>query len=373
MPISEPSDWARFLPLPVHQPADSRFASAHAGQSILITGAGGFIGSALVRAVASAEPRRVVLVESSENSLFEIHRRLETDFPRLIHEAVLGRGDDPLLLDDILGSFHPDVVYHAAAFKHVPLLETNPFAAVRNNAIGTYTLARAALRHHVPKLVLISTDKAVNPRSVLGVSKRIAELAVVSLSNSLCRLNAVRLGNVIGSSGSVVPIFLQQIADCAPVTVTDPLVTRRFLSLHETIDAILASGGAECEGKILLPDLGEPVLIQDLARFLIGAIGKDSGAGIPILFTGLRPGDKFSEEMRFDSEITETVIDGCLEVVKTPSLAAAELSELIEQLTRAVENHDLGKLIGTLSSAVPEYVPSCLLTGAMTAGPRVQE
>jgi FlaA1/EpsC-like NDP-sugar epimerase len=373
MPISEPSGWARFLPLPVGQAADSRFASVHAGKSILITGAGGFIGSALVHAIAAAEPRRLVLLESSENSLFEIRRRLEMNFSRLIHEAVLGRSDDPLVLDDILGSFHVDVVYHAAAYKHVPLLETNPFAAVRNNAIGTYTLAQAALRHHVPQLVLISTDKAVNPRSILGVSKRIAELVVVSLSNSLCRMNAVRLANVIGSSGSVVPIFLQQIVDRAPVTVTDPRVTRRFLSLRETIDAILVSGRAECEGRILLPDLGEPVLIRDLARFLIGALGKDSGAGIPILFTGLRPGDKFSEELRFDSETTEAAIGGRLEVVKTPSLRVAELSDLIEQLACAVETRDLPRLLTILSSAVPEYVPSCLLTGAMTAGSGVQE
>ncbi len=372
MPDSDPSGWARFLPSPVHQDADSQFASAHAGKSILITGAGGCIGSALVRAVASADPRRVVLLESSEHSLVEIHRQLETDFAELSHETVLGGSDDALLLDEILGSSRPDIIYHAAAFKHVPLLETNPFAAVGNNAIGTYTLARAALRHSVRKLVLISTDKAVNPHSILGVSKRIAELVFVSLSNSSCRMNVVRLGNVIGSSGSVVPIFLQQIGHYGPVTVTHPQVTRRFLSLRETIDALLACGAANCGGRILLPDLGEPVLIADLARFLISAAGKDSDE-IPILFTGLRPGDKFSEELRFDSEVSEAVIDGPLEVVKTHSLAVPELSELMAQLTLAVETRDLPGLIGILSSAVPEYVPSSLLTGSTAAGSRVKE
>jgi FlaA1/EpsC-like NDP-sugar epimerase len=368
---SDPPSWTRFLPPAVHQDSDSQFASAHAGKSILVTGAGGCIGSALVRAVASSDPSRIVLLESSEHSLVEIHRELETDYARLCHETVLGRSDDALLLDDILGGFRPDIIYHAAAFKHVPLLETNPFAAVENNAIGTYILARAALRHSVPKLVLISTDKAVNPHSILGVSKRIAELVIVSLSNSSCRMNAVRLGNVIGSSGSVVPIFLQQIGHYGPVTVTHPQVTRRFLSLRETIDAILASGGANCEGRIMLPDLGEPVLIADLARFLISAAGKDSATEIPILFTGLRPGDKFSEELRFDSEVTEAVIDGRLELVKTHSLAASELSELVARLTLAVENRDLPKLIAVLSSAVPEYVPSSLLAGSIAAGSRV--
>jgi FlaA1/EpsC-like NDP-sugar epimerase len=220
---------------------------------------------------------------------------------------------------------------------------------------------------------LISTDKAVNPHSVLGVSKRIAELVTVSLSNSSCRMNAVRLGNVIGSSGSVVPIFLQQIGHYGPVTVTHPQVTRRFMSLSETIDAILACGGANCEGRILLPDLGEPVLIADLARFLISALGSDSSAQIPILFTGLRPGDKFSEELRFDSEVTEAVIDGRLEVVKTPILEVPALSELMAQLTLAVETRDLPGLIGILSSAVLEYVPSSLLTGSIAAGFRVKE
>jgi O-antigen biosynthesis protein WbqV len=186
-------------------------------------------------------------------------------------------------------------------------------------------------------------------------------------------MNAVRLGNVIGSSGSVVPIFLQQIADGGPVTVTHPQVTRRFLSLRETIDAILTCAVANCEGRILLPDLGEPVPIADLARFLIGAVEKDPPADIPILFTGLRPGDKLSEELRFNAEVTEAVIDGRVEVLKTPRLGFTELNDLIAQLTRSLETRDLPKLIEVLSSAVPEYVPGCLLTGALAAGSVVKK
>src|SRR3984885_5457493 len=177
------------------------------GQSVLVTGAGGYIGSALVKAIAAAGPGRIVLLDSSEQNLFQIRQQMESPC-----EPVLGSVNDVHLLDDIFTRFQPEVIYHAAAFKHVPLLEHNPIAAVRSNAIGTYTLAQAALRHGTAKLILISTDKAVNPHSVMGVSKRLAELAVVALSGHTTRMNAIRLVNVIGSPGSVIPIFLAQIA-----------------------------------------------------------------------------------------------------------------------------------------------------------------
>src|ERR1700733_2794002 len=216
------------------------------GQSVLVTGAGGYIGSALVKAIAAAGPGRIVLLDSSEQNLFQIRQQMESPC-----EPVLGSVNDVHLRDDIFTRFQPEVIYHAAAFKHVPLLERNPVAAVRNNAIGTFTLAQAARRHGTRRLILISTDKAVNPHSVMGVSKRIAELAVVTLN-----MNAIRLGNVIGSSGSVVPIFLRQIAEGGPVTVTHPEATRWFMSLNEAVSAILAGGTAEVEGRIFLPELG---------------------------------------------------------------------------------------------------------------------
>src|SRR5580658_3917531 len=169
------------------------FSSAHAGQSILVTGAGGYIGSALVKAIAAAGPSRLVLLDSAEHNLFQIQQHLASDFAPVPSEPILGSVNDAQLLDDIFTRFEPDVIYHAAAFKQVPLLERNPIAAIRNNAIGTYTLARAALRHGTRQLILISTDKAVNPHSVMGVSKRIAELAVVALRGAACRMNAIRL------------------------------------------------------------------------------------------------------------------------------------------------------------------------------------
>jgi FlaA1/EpsC-like NDP-sugar epimerase len=340
--------WTRFLAPPADDTVRVPSSSSHFGQSVLITGAGGYIGSALVKAIAAAGPSRIVLLDSTEHNLFQIQQQLESC------EPVLGRVDDVNLLDEIFIRFQPEVIYHAAAFKHVPLLEHNPIAAIRNNAIGTYTLAEAALRHGTPKLVLISTDKAVNPHSVMGVSKRLAELVLVALSNPTCRMNAIRLVNVIGSPGSVVPIFLKQIAERRPVTVTHPEATRWFMSLNETVDAILAAGAAEVEGGILMPELGEPTRIADLAKFLIGA------DKVPIIFTGCRPGDKLSEELVYEAE-TKEGSTGPLQVIRTCRLQPAEIDEIMRRLSDCVASRDIAELIRTMCAAVPEYVPSVLL------------
>ena len=363
--------WRRFLPQPGDETGSLAFASAHAGRRVLVTGAGGYIGSALVRAIAGAGPRCLVLLDSSEYNLFEIERRLDSASARVPHEALLGTVDDADLLDDVFSRFRPEIVYHAAAFKHVPLLERNPIPAVRNNAIGTWTLAQSAIRAGASTFVLVSTDKAVNPHSVMGVSKRIAELAVVALSNAACRMNAIRLVNVIGSGGSVVPLFEKQIAEGEPVTVTHPDASRWFLSSRETVEAVLVCGAAGCEGRILLPTVGEPVRIAELAGFLIHAAGK----GIPIQFTGLRPGDKLTEELAYKTEIKDGFVDGPLEVVKTLRLAPAEAEGVMEQLSDCVAGRDVPGLLRVLSSVVPEYVPSELvrdvMTGTARAGSRV--
>lgn len=357
----------RFLSQAGEDDAGFRFASAVAGEAVLVTGAGGYIGSALVDAIAAAGPTRIVLLDSSEHNLFGIEQRLEAAHGQVPHETILGSVTDAGLLNSLFTYFRPRIVYHAAAFKHVPLLELNPLAAVRNNAFGTYTLARAALHHGVRALVLVSTDKAVNPHSIMGASKRVAELTVAALSGPQCRMNAVRLGNVIGSAGSVVPIFRDQISRRGPVTVTHPEVSRYFMSGHDAVEAILAAGAAECAGRILLPELGEPERIADLARFLIGTAANGSGNEIEIRFIGLRPGEKIAEDLLFRTEIRAGFAGGRLEVIRTPSPAPEELHGRMEQLAFHIASRDVAGLIETISSMVPEYQPSSVILAATSA------
>lgn len=315
----------------------------------------------MVRAIAEGGARSIVLLDSSEYNLFAIQRELELAGGHVPHEAFLGTVDDADLLNDIFSRFHPEIIYHAAAFKHVPLLELNPIAAVQNNAIGTWALAQAAIRGGASTFILISTDKAVNPHSVLGVSKRIAELAVVALSSAACRLSAIRLVNVIGSGGSVIPLFLKQIADGRPVTVTHAEASRWFLSLDETVEAVLACGTADCEGRILLPAVGEPRRIAELAALLI----RDAGKELPIQFTGLRPGDKLTEELTYKTEVSDGFVEGGLEVIRTSRLGRVAMRDVMEGLSGCIARRDSSGLFEALSSVVPEYVASELVRKAM--------
>lgn len=292
-----------------------------AGQSVLVTGAGGFIGSALVKRIVDAGPARLAMLDASEQNLFEIAQTIKD-------EAILGSVTDERLLDDVFTRCRPNVVLHAAAYKHVPLLESNPFAAIHTNTIGTYRVAEAAIRHGAARLVLVSTDKAVYPRSILGASKRIAEFAVLALSSARCQMNAVRLGNVWGSTGSVVPIFQRQIAEGGPVTVTHRDATRYFLTLDAAVEVILAGAAADCAGRVLLPELGSPVRIEDLARQLMG------DRNVPISFTGLRLGDKLSEELVYADEVKEGEC-GPLSVYRSPAPERAVLEAAIERLCDA--------------------------------------
>lgn len=325
---------------------------SHAGQRVLVTGAGGYIGSALAKSIAQSGPECIVLLDSSEQNLFEIDRQMESLFDKIY--PVLGSAGDRTVLDNLFTRLHPEVIYHAAAFKHVPLLEKNPFAAIRNNAIGSYVLAQTAIRHGASNLALVSTDKAVKPHSIMGASKRIAELAIVSLSSPACRMNAVRLGNVIGSPGSVLPVFEKQLAHGGPLTVTDPATTRWFMSSCQAVDAILACGTTDCEGRVLVPELGHPVLITDLARQLIGA------REIPIVFSGLRPGDKLTEELVSESELEEGRTNS-LRVIRTLKLPCADLAKSMERLADSTAANDRSALIREVRELVPGYSPSQLL------------
>jgi FlaA1/EpsC-like NDP-sugar epimerase len=330
----------------------SKFATSFAGQVIAVAGAGGFLGSALVRALAREKPQLLVLLDASEHALFELERSLE-DFAQC--EFVLGSVCNAGLLENVFSHHRPQILFHAAAFKHVGLLEHNPFAAIENNVLGTHTLLQTARRFGIGRFVLVSTDKAVKPHSMMGVSKRIAELITLALSGTDCLASAIRLGNVIGSTGSVIPIFLEQIARGGPVCVTESEVSRYFLTGHEAVEAILAAGRAACDGKVVLPQLGEPVRVADLARFLIG------GRGTKLRFTGLLPGEKLHEDLMGDTEERLGTVDGPLTVLSGYRPSIGECAKMLERLTRCVQQRDVRSLLQILREFVPDYRPSRLL------------
>ena len=267
------------------------------GRRVLITGCGGSIGSELVRQIIRFGPRSLILCDASEENLFKIQMELEHEIRFHDYHTVLGRVQNRLILERTFELYQPDVVFHAAAYKHVPMLEVNPWEAVFNNILASRLLMDVALAYSVERFVLVSTDKAVRPTNVMGTSKRVTELLMESMWQDATRFMAVRFGNVVGSSGSVVPLFKRQIERGGPVTVTDSEVTRYFMSIPEASQLILQAGALGQGGEIFLLEMGTPVRIVDLARDLIRLMGKEPGSDIEIEFTGLRPGEKLYEEL----------------------------------------------------------------------------
>jgi FlaA1/EpsC-like NDP-sugar epimerase len=329
------------------------------GGNVLITGAGGCIGSALAEKIAKSGVRRLILLDHAEHELHEINLAISAIDGSAPHVAVLGDICDAELLAEVFKEHRPDFIYHAAAFKHVALMEENPFAAIRNNVMGTLTLARAARECESAELVMISTDKAVNPSSVMGVSKRIAELVLLRWNGIKTHMKAVRLPNVLGSRGSVAPLFRQQIARGGPVTVMHPDVSRYFVTLREAVDAILATGNLE--GSVFVLESGEPVKIVDLARGMIRKAGFEPDMEMQIVFTELRPGEKLSEEMTFPGETVEPSGDVRIQRVRGAALAADKFDAEMARLIHSVERRDVVELVETLVRMVPEYTPSELL------------
>ncbi len=330
------------------------------GENILVTGAGGCIGSALVRTLAKSNVRRLILLDNAEHELHEIECALCSNEDCIPHTAILGDICDAALLAEVFEEHRPHTVFHAAAFKHVPMMERNPLAAIHNNAFGTLALARAAAQYGSEQLVMISTDKAVNPRSVMGVSKRLAELILIHHRKRNTRMKAVRLGNVLGSRGSVVPLFAEQIARGGPITVTHPDVRRYFVTLSEAVDIIVAVAD-ENDAGIFVTEVEEPIKILDLARQLIKEVGSTAEKEIRIVFTQLRPGEKLREEMVSESESTEPAHDKRLRRIQGPQADSDLFDTQIEDLARIVERRDLAALVCALVRLVPEYKPSELL------------
>jgi len=358
--------WDGLLRRPATRYDVGEFANFHAGKNVLVTGAGGSIGSALARAVFVAGPHSLVLLDSSEQNLFGIHTHLSKMQGSERHVPVLGSVGDQRCLDDIFERYHPDVIYHAAALKHVPLMELNPFAVVQNNVFGTFTLAATARRFGAERLTMISTDKAVNPRSIMGASKRLAEFVLLALGDTGTRMISIRLGNVLGSEGSVVPLFLEQIERGGPVTVTDPAVERYFMSMEETVSCILGAAASNLtDSGICFPDMGEPIKIVDVAQYLIE---QASAKDISITYSGLRTGDKLHEEFVADTDVmSDGLLDG-LHWIDGPRLSESALAEGLAGLEAALLAMNLAKLLATLTRLVPEYQPSeYLLKQAATA------
>ena len=361
-------DWHRLIDLPSDS-SDAELPSKQlAGKSVLVTGAGGSIGSALAKSIVPYSPSRLLLLDTSEHGLYEIDRdlkRIESATERI---SIVGSVCDQDLLASLFEQNQPQVVFHAAAFKHVPLMEQNPFAAIANNALGTYLLARAAVLHGTGSLVLVSTDKAVDPVNLMGVSKRIAELVLLVLQQTCStRMRAVRLGNVLGSQGSVVPLFLEQIAKGGPVTVTHPDAQRYFITVQHAVHALLSALSPELMDSIVVPVLGVQTRIVDLAYQLIATFGNPEFP-VQIRFTTLRPGDKMEEALISSRETWKSDEDGSITIgglrpVRSPAPALLELEAAIDELCESLRRRDLIKMMHAVRRLVPEYQPSSQLYG----------
>jgi len=341
--------------------------TANTGKTILVTGAGGCIGSALVQTLASSDPRFLILLDHSEQNLHELNLQLAA-LGKSSYAAILGDILDAPLMTEIFDRYRPQTIYHAAAFKHVPLMESNPLAVVRNNALGTWELARTAARFGAERLLMISTDKAVNPRSIMGASKRVAELVLLGLSDSKSsivnasiagtKMNAVRLGNVLGSQGSVGPLFRQQIQRGGPVTVTHPEASRYFLMLSETVELIMAAAAMDDSGGIFIPKICEPVKIMDFAQRLIHEAGLETLRDIQIVLTGLRPGDKVEEEFAYADEALQPSSDERLYRAVGPRCDATFLDASLQRISESIRERNLAALLAALCQLIPEYKPS---------------
>jgi FlaA1/EpsC-like NDP-sugar epimerase len=269
-------------------------------RTVLVTGAGGSIGSEICRQILETNPGVLLLLESSEYNLYKIQRELEEKKTSIPIIGIMGNVTDEAFIDHVFLNHRPDYVLHAAAYKHVPLVESNPLSGILNNIEGTKIVANACIRYHVRNFLLVSTDKAVRPTNVMGMTKRACEILVQSLHQLHghgCRFSAVRFGNVLGSSGSVIPLFMDQIKKGGPVTVTDPEMTRYFMLISEAVGLVLQSAVKSRGGEIFVLDMGDPVNILEMAKQLIRLAGKEPGQDIDIVITGLRPGEKIFEEL----------------------------------------------------------------------------
>jgi len=329
------------------------------GKRVLVTGAAGSIGSELCRQVANFRPEKLILLDNSESPLFQIERELLGAHPDLSLAAIIGDVRDRARIEGVFNYFRPQVVFHAAAYKHVPMMELNPAEAVNNNVHGTQVVADAAVKCGAEYMVMVSTDKAVNPTNVMGASKRAAELYVQGLAmSSRTHFVTVRFGNVLGSAGSVIPIFREQILRGGPVTVTHPEVTRFFMTIPEAAQLVLQAGSMGQGGEIFLLDMGEPVKIADLAAELIRLSGHEPGRDIEIAYTGLRPGEKLYEELLIAGEGVQPTRHEKIRIARSVPVDYNVVAAQCEDLYQAARAIDIPRVLTLLRTMVPEYQPA---------------
>lgn len=313
------------------------------GKTVAVTGAGGSIGSELCRQIMKFHPKELVMIDINENSLYmleqefnraRIHHRLYED---IVVDSYIASIRDRISIDYIFSTKQPDVVFHAAAHKHVPLMETRPMEAIKNNVFGTNNVIQCCIRNKVPRFIMISTDKAVNPTNVMGATKRMTEMILqANGDNGVTKMAAVRFGNVLGSNGSVIPIFRNQIREGGPVTITDRNITRYFMTIPEAAQLVLQAGYYADRGEIFVLDMGEPVKILDLAEKMIRLAGLEPYKDIDIMEIGLRPGEKMFEELRLDGEDTERTKNDLIFVNHVMRITRTEIDEKLDELARMI-------------------------------------
>ena len=326
------------------------------GKTVMVTGGGGSIGSELCRQIARAKPAKLVIFDIYENNAYAIQQELLRKYPELDLVALIGSVRNTNRINCVMRTYHPDVVFHAAAHKHVPLMETSPNEAIKNNVIGTYKTAQAAAQCGVKKFVLISTDKAVNPTNIMGASKRLCEMVVQMMDRKTPTTSfvAVRFGNVLGSNGSVIPLFKQQIAEGGPVTVTDKRIIRYFMTIPEAVSLVLQASYYATGGEIFVLDMGDPVKIDDMARNLIRLSGYKPDVDIKIVYTGLRPGEKLFEELLMDEEGMRETQNKLIHIGKPIEMDDGWFEARLHELDEA-SRHESDDICYIVSQIVPTY------------------
>ena len=326
------------------------------GKVVLVTGGGGSIGSELCRQVASHNPKQLIIFDIYENNAYDIQLELKEKYPDLDLVVLIGSVRNTHRIETVFEKYRPDIVYHAAAHKHVPLMEDSPNEAIKNNVFGTYKTAKAADKYGTSRFVLISTDKAVNPTNIMGASKRMCEM-VVQMMNARSKTDfvAVRFGNVLGSNGSVIPLFKKQIEQGGPVTVTHPDIIRYFMTIPEAVSLVLQAGAYAKGGEIFVLDMGEPMKILDLAKNLIRLSGYTPDVDIPIVFTGLRPGEKLYEELLVKTEELDKTDNSMIFIERDNALSKEEIYKKIDVLRDACDTGDDLIAKEALRSVVPTF------------------